>query len=162
MKCETITLFWCFFVFLKNLAFKFMLFINKYIDKWQQVAFLAYAWVLTFVSVSCMHTYKIHPSKLVKVQQPHTIERSECITDESTENSIENSESDTSQCLVDKKLKMFAVLAVKLRTSANLSLSQTVKVLRVLHETFSDDRFLPPTRSAINKASNNAEIEGVD
>ena len=96
------------------------------------------------------------------MQQPHTIERSECITDESTENSIENSESDTSQCLVDKKLKMFAVLAVKLRTSANLSLSQTVKVLRVLHETFSDDRFLPPTRSAINKASNNAEIEGID
>lgn len=84
------------------------------------------------------------------------------MTDESAENISENSESDTSQYLVNKKVKVSTELAVKLRTSANLSLSQTVKVLKVLHETFSDDRFLPPTRSAINKASNNAEIEGIN
>ena len=36
---------------------------------------------------------------------------------------------------------------------ANLSLSQTVKVLEILHEKLGDDRMAPPSRSGLQKAS---------
>ena len=44
-------------------------------------------------------------------------------------------------------------LAALVRHKANLSISQTIKVFEVLKEELKDDRFNPPTRGALHKAS---------
>ena len=43
-------------------------------------------------------------------------------------------------------------LAVAIDEKANLSLSQTIKVLSVIHEIYNDNRFIPPTRSGLFRA----------
>jgi len=43
-------------------------------------------------------------------------------------------------------------LALKINQAANLSLSQTIKVLQVLHQEIKDDCLLPPNRSDLHYA----------
>ena len=43
-------------------------------------------------------------------------------------------------------------LAVAIQENTNLSLSQTIKFLSVIHEIYNDNRFIPPTRSRLFRA----------
>ena len=53
-------------------------------------------------------------------------------------------------------------LAVKIHHQANLSLSQTVKVLKILHIELNDDRLTPPSRTGLYKARKRFQQSSID
>lgn len=65
----------------------------------------------------------------------------------------ENSSSEQStDCMQPPNNYIATDLAVAIHEKANLSLSQTIKVLSVIHEIYNDNRFIPPTRSGLFRA----------
>ena len=68
---------------------------------------------------------------------------------ESTSSTSEENQNDPSYAETLPKDTGNLDLAVKLKHAANLSLSQTVKVMTVLYDTYKEERFLPPARSSL-------------
>ena len=96
-------------------------------------------------------TYKCHPLKRIKIQTASVSFSTLPIIISSSDESKESV--DASVEFKIAKSCTSTDLAVKVHHQANLSLSQTVKVLKILHTELNDDRLTLPSRTGLYKAS---------
>lgn len=107
-------------------------------------------------------SYQIHPSKVPRKDMKKKLPNFPvCDTSPCDDQSI-SQESDTSNFIKLPKERSSTYLAQKIREAANLSLSQTIKVLATLHEELELDILLPPTRSALLKACDKEKCADVE
>jgi len=104
-------------------------------------------------------TYQPHPSKRIKSVELSTTSNQFAVTQSipSSINSPSSSLSDDDYTAKVNNERCSTDLAVLIRQKANLSLSQTIKVLQTLHSELKDERLQPPSRSGLDKACNAIE-----
>lgn len=100
--------------------------------------------------------YQIHPAKrninnVVSIEDTSFENEERSIPDENIEPDVASS-SATSEDVTKPKPLVSCDLAMKIRNAANLSLSQTLKVLKVLHKEIGAEMFVAPSRAALWKA----------